>query len=259
MKTRILATACVLALAAGAPVNADTTLPLTFGDKAGFCVLAVFKGVLAQIDEEKTNFSAPGCDGDHAIDIDLNSDGEGPVALGALTFDVLRQIDTVRGENWSVVSNNSGAVNIGGVPVISVIGRCTNDEAGFIITADSVTAIGNPEQVPVYLKSTISQRLDENALSWGTPDGIPQFAVVGRGIDVISKIPLPLASFPRQLWREKSKYRRPNVLPGLITMRSVRLVPELSECKILLKNATVDNVGGGFQISPGNGGVLGFK
>lgn len=261
MKTRILAT-CVLALAAVSTVHAETTLPLTFGDKAGFCVLAVFMGVLAQIDEEK-GFPLTRCEGDHAVDVNLiNGDGEGTAALGALNFDVKREITTRRGDNWSVVSNNPGSVYVGGVRVISVNGRCTNDEAGFMITANSLTAIGDRGQIPVFLRSTFSQRLDESGLSWGTSDDIPpQLAVVGRGSDVISKISLPWASFPRQFWRERLKYRRPNAngLPGLITMRSVRRVPELTECTLLLKNATVNDFGGGFQISPGGGGEIQFQ
>ena len=111
MRTRILATACALMLGAVPPVHADTTLPLTFGDEAGFCVLTVFMEVMARIHERTGN-----CEGAYAVDVDIDDEGDGTAALDALPFYVTRiGPGSPRGMNWSVVSTNLSPVNLGGL------------------------------------------------------------------------------------------------------------------------------------------------
>ncbi len=262
MKRRILSIASALMLTVLPSVHADTTLPLTYGDKAGFCVLAVFMGVLETIEERRPTDLL--CEGDFPVRVDLNSDGEGFAALGNIRFEVSSVARGFRGDNWIVESTNPRRVDLGGAYVVSVTGRCTNDNYGFMITASTDTAImpwwapPDPRFVVPYA-STFSQRLDDRDLRW--PDGALRPAVVGVGTDVMSVVGGPPESFPRQFWQENLRYRRPNGSAGLITMRSERVVPDVRDCTLLLRNAVVDNLGGvgSFEISPDRGGIIRFR
>ncbi len=259
MRKRILATACALMLGAVPPVHADTTLPLTFGDEAGFCVLTVFMEVMARIHERTGS-----CVGAYAVDVDIDDEGDGTAALDALPFYITRiGRGSPRGMNWSVVSTNSSPVTLGGLQVASVTGTCASDAFEFITTGRS--EITEPTFVPgisVVSSSTFNGHWDESVLSWGTPDDIARPALVRKGLDVLSRGAPPSVIFPRGLWRETTKFRRSDVLPGLITMRRVRLHPNpdiVGDCRMVLRNGEVDNVDGTFQISPEDGVVIRFR
>ena len=65
-----------------------------------------------------------------------------------------------------------------------------------------------------------------------------------KGLEVATKL-----GYPREKWRQSSRYRRPNGGDGQISVTKTRIAPQgAPDCKIRLSKLRADNFGEGLQV-----------
>ena len=233
MRKGFLATLCVLALAAMVPAQAgDTTFPLNHPEKAAWCGLEVALATTADIIEHQ------GCEetkGKYNVTMNIDADGNGTGEIDNVDLEIRLTEESTKGEKFEVTGN--GDFDNIDLDPDELQGHCATTTQGDILIGGGLLKINGTKYDWLFIKD-----LYEKPLKWGAPSKL--ITIIDKGLEVITKL-----GYPRQKYRQISKYRRPDGGDGKIWVKKLRIAPNgAPDCTILLLNLQADNSGEGLQV-----------